>query len=160
MNDANVQAGALEWPIMALGWGVVTTPLPLTGDQIRRAREALRMTQQDLADQLGVGLRTIGRWERGESAPRSAMGALTRILQLPTPDTATEDPDRDVAGPRLREASHVELLAELARRIAASQDPGRDLPPVPQEPLSWPRSAAPSARRNADSADAERNTPS
>ena len=145
---------------MALGWGVVTTPLPLTGDQIRRAREALRMTQQELADELGVGLRTIGRWERGESAPRSAMGALTRALQLPTPGDTTAHPDRDDAGPRLHEASHVELLAEIGRRIAASQDPGRDLPPVPQDRLTFPRSAAPSARRKTDNPDAESNSSS
>ena len=35
----------------------------LTATQIRAARAALGLTQQDLADRLGVGLRTLAGWE-------------------------------------------------------------------------------------------------
>lgn len=42
--------------------------LSLTALLIRR-REALRISQQDLADRLGVGRRTLQRWEHGEAEP-------------------------------------------------------------------------------------------
>ena len=40
------------------------------------------MTQQQLADELGVSLRTVGSWERGESVPRNRLGALAEALGL------------------------------------------------------------------------------
>jgi ribosome-binding protein aMBF1 (putative translation factor) len=40
------------------------------GPRIRRARRRRKWSQQRLADEVGVALRTIGAWERGESHPR------------------------------------------------------------------------------------------
>lgn len=40
------------------------------------------MTQQELADEVGVSKRTIGGWERGESVPRNRMGALAEVLGM------------------------------------------------------------------------------
>jgi DNA-binding transcriptional regulator YiaG len=51
-----------------------------TAEDIKNARERLRMTQQQLADELGVSLRTVGAWERGESVPRNRMAALAEAL--------------------------------------------------------------------------------
>ena len=34
-------------------------------DELRRRREALGMTQDDLARELGVKMMTVSRWERG-----------------------------------------------------------------------------------------------
>ncbi len=34
-------------------------------DELRRRREALGMTQDDLAHELGVKMMTVSRWERG-----------------------------------------------------------------------------------------------
>lgn len=52
------------------------------GQQIRRARERRGWTQQRLALEIGVGARTIGGWERGESVPMNRMGKLEEVLGI------------------------------------------------------------------------------
>lgn len=85
----------------------------MSGDEIREARERAGMTQADLAGRMGVSLRTIGNWERGENVPR---GRMARI--------------EDELGPFRREggsaaplvaASDVELLSELGRRLGVAR---------------------------------------
>lgn len=41
----------------------------MTADQFRDARITLDMTQQRLADLLGVNVRTVNRWETGSRKP-------------------------------------------------------------------------------------------
>lgn len=112
------------------------------------------MTQAELAEALGVAKRTVGRWEQGAAIPRSATGALLEVLHIPSVGDRPGDTDDDtkydddtIAG-ALRQASHLQVLAEVARRIQAAHEPGRELPDVPQVHLRWPRTAAPSARRD------------
>lgn len=63
----------------------------ITGEQIKEGRERLHLTQQELATQVGVSMRTVGNWERGESVPRSRMGAIRVALGLEEPrDNRTE----------------------------------------------------------------------
>lgn len=81
----------------------------MDGAQIRAAREARGWTQQQLAKEVGVGGRTIGNWERGETVPKNRMGRLNEILG----GEAAVDP--------IRAASDVTLLAELMRRASARQ---------------------------------------
>lgn len=144
-NGAGQDRGP-QWPKVAVGFGLMPTSGAPTGDQIRRAREAQRMTQADLAAALGVGKRTIGRWERGESVPRSSAGALMTVLAIPTVDDRPEPTDQylddDTIAAALRQASHLQVLAELARRIQAAQETGRDLPVIPQVNLEWPMQGA------------------
>lgn len=40
----------------------------MTGDELRKKREDLRLTQEQLATALGVAANTVARWERGERA--------------------------------------------------------------------------------------------
>lgn len=47
------------------------------GDNIKRLREARGMTQEQLADQIGVTRPTVTQWETGWSSPR--MGRVTQI---------------------------------------------------------------------------------
>lgn len=50
---------------------------------IRSAREALAMSQTDLAREVGVNLRTVMRWESGESRPRNRhLLRLCRVLGI------------------------------------------------------------------------------
>jgi DNA-binding transcriptional regulator YiaG len=54
----------------------------ISADDIKAGRERLHMTQQQLADEVGVSLRTVGSWERGETIPRNRLGALAEALNL------------------------------------------------------------------------------
>jgi DNA-binding transcriptional regulator YiaG len=54
----------------------------ITGDEIRAGRERKMMTQQELADAVGVSLRTVSSWERGESVPRNRMAVIAEVLGL------------------------------------------------------------------------------
>lgn len=58
----------------------------ITAADIKAARERNQMTQQDLAEAVGVSLRTVGAWERGENVPRNRMGAIREVLGLPSAD--------------------------------------------------------------------------
>lgn len=68
--------------------------MTITGEAIKEARERRRITQQELADELGVSLRTVGSWERGESVPRSRMGAIRQALDLEGPNDNREELSR------------------------------------------------------------------
>ena len=41
----------------------------MPGNEIRKLRKRLGLTQQQLADKLGVDRTTVSRWERGEVEP-------------------------------------------------------------------------------------------
>ena len=48
---------------------------------IKEAREKAGLTQQDLADELGVGQSTVAMWETQKSLPRTdKLPALAKIL--------------------------------------------------------------------------------
>lgn len=52
----------------------------ITGDELKNTRTyVLYMTQQELADKLGVSLRTVGNWER-EGVPESREYIVTRAV--------------------------------------------------------------------------------
>ena len=54
----------------------------ISAEDIKNGRERLHMTQQDLASEMGVSLRTVGSWERGESVPRNRMASLAEVLGM------------------------------------------------------------------------------
>lgn len=81
----------------------------IDGSEIRQARERARLTQEQLAQALGVSLRTVGNWERGASVPRSSEARVRHVL--------ADHLGVAGAGVTLRAASDAELLAEIARRF-------------------------------------------
>ncbi|MDQ0735141.1 transcriptional regulator with XRE-family HTH domain [Arthrobacter agilis] len=107
----------------------------ITGEQIRAARERAALTQGQLGERVGVSLRTIGNWERGESVPRNKEGVLRSAL-------GDFLPNRDSQAPPLDSASDAELLAEVARRFARTThypekpgvDPAEDITQLPRLP--------------------------
>lgn len=83
-----------------------------TGDELRRQRGGLRLTQRELARRVGVGLRTITSWEAlgSRALPRTAEGRLAVIFG-PSDSSRTRS---------LADVSDLELIAELARRLGAT----------------------------------------
>ena len=60
------------------------------GEQIRAAREAKNLSQEALAEQLGVSRQAVSKWENGTAAPQGAnRAALIEILEL---DMISETP--------------------------------------------------------------------
>ena len=47
--------------------------------RVRRLRQALRLTQQEMAQQLGVRQQTVSEWETGAYQPR---GTSARLLDI------------------------------------------------------------------------------
>lgn len=87
----------------------------ITGDEIRSARKRAGLSQGRLAELVGVSMRTVGNWERGESAPGIAEPRLMDVLagHLQVSDDA---PRRS----RFEAVSDAELLAEIAARFSRS----------------------------------------
>ncbi len=52
----------------------------LAGAEIRRLRERLGLTQQELADRLGIAGATLSRWETGAQRQQRAMDVLLRLF--------------------------------------------------------------------------------
>lgn len=85
------------------------------GEKIQRARQALRLTQQQLADAAGVHKKSITNWETGQHVPRNRIPVLEEILGI----TFGQDGPMNAGG--LSDVSDADLLGEVARRLARSR---------------------------------------
>lgn len=52
------------------------------GRRIKRARERHRLSQRQLAERLGVDVKSIDNWEHDRTRPRSSIGALEHVLGI------------------------------------------------------------------------------
>lgn len=68
------------------------TPTPALGSTIKRARERLRISQKELAAQLGVNVKTVDNWENGRTSPKSSLGALEEALGISLSEPAADLP--------------------------------------------------------------------
>lgn len=111
------------------------------GNEIREARERAGLTQEALGALLGVSMRTVGNWERGQTVPLNRLAKIREVLAGHWKD----DESADSVG--LSNASDVELLAEIARRFArttekAGEQGERDTSPMNQAGVrpadDWP----------------------
>ena len=57
----------------------------MSGDELKRQRGRMRLTQRELADRIGVGLRTVTSWEAlgSRPLPGTAEGRLNCCLRTP-----------------------------------------------------------------------------
>ena len=53
---------------------------PMTGEEVRRVRTKLGVTQAQLAERLGVAPNTVYRWEADRVAITAPMAQLIRLL--------------------------------------------------------------------------------
>jgi len=49
-------------------------------DKVRALRSHLKLSQQEMADELGVRQQTVSEWETGMYQPRGASGTLLNII--------------------------------------------------------------------------------
>jgi transcriptional regulator with XRE-family HTH domain len=80
-------------------------------EQIRAARLAAGLSQQQMADALGINLRTAGNWERTGAVPALRLAKLRQVLpQLAEVDGLYSQVDGNGSGHLTRYARHVPLL--------------------------------------------------
>ena len=82
----------------------MATELPI-GTRIKRRRQVLRLTQEDLAGRLGVSKSTVANWESGKHFPLRYLGAVEQEL-----------------GISLAEPAEPDSAARLAEDVASSRD--------------------------------------
>lgn len=70
------------------------------GERIRQFREAASLTQQELAEKVGIGFQNVSRWERNKSVPSwlyiqrlaDALGVSTEAFREGVEVEAVEEP--------------------------------------------------------------------
>lgn len=110
------------------------------GDRVAGAREALDMTQEDLAKRLGIKLKTLQAWENDITEPRAnKLQMLAGVLNVslmwlltgegpgvePPSEEEMIDPDITAALAEIREIKahlgrHAEKLGRLEKRLRAA----------------------------------------
>jgi transcriptional regulator with XRE-family HTH domain len=96
---------------------------PHIGTRIAKRRHQRGMTQEDLADALGVSKSTVANWETGKHLPIRHLGAIEQVLeiQLDGPESSPSASREDLRD-QLRRLQ--DLAAEVADRL--DQEEGRN----------------------------------
>lgn len=94
---------------------------PAIGTTIKKRRQVLGMTQDELAARLGVSRSTIANWESGKHFPLRYLGAVEHVLGIELNDGA--EPPID---PRVRQM--IDDLTDEERAWAIHRLTGRPLP--------------------------------
>ncbi len=84
----------------------------MTPDEIRSLRKRYGLTQEVLAELTGLGVASLGRWERGAGIQNEACDALLRLLTFP----------ENVERLRNRRASEAEQDPNPGMRATGAQD--------------------------------------
>ena len=71
--------------------GIPMTELEFA-ERLKRYRKAKNMTQQELADKLGVSNKSVSRWETGSYPDVALLGPLARVLGVTVDDLLGESP--------------------------------------------------------------------
>lgn len=87
-----------RWPSNGASGTRAVSPVPYLPDKRRRRREALGLSQQQLASRLGIGAATLCRWEQGTRDPspeaearwKRALAALEQARRTPAPARSPE----------------------------------------------------------------------
>lgn len=88
----------------------------LFGERVRHAREAVGLSQTEVADRMGVSPQGVQKWESGASFPRlSRLYRLAEVLTVPLSQLLPDNPE---ALPAVNvEAVRARFLAERIARL-------------------------------------------
>lgn len=83
----------------------------MTGSELKKIRESLRLTQEEFADRLGVARNTVARWERNEIS-------IPRYLNLAVPEIASDKSLADYLNRVITEErlTHIEIAKRAQKR--------------------------------------------
>ena len=106
------------------------------GEKLRRARREKGLTQAELANQAGLGLRTIIAYEKGETYPqkRSTYQTLADILGVQADDLHNEETTAS-ALPLSR--TQWENSKRRYEELHPDAPPGRAIPPMKNTAKRW-----------------------
>ena len=99
-----------------------------TPQRIKERRGELGWRQEDLAEQLGVSLRSVTSWERGEAAPRHPA-----LLNAVLGDPGTDEQDEPAPRRDLTAATPVELVATLLSKVTSLEREAAKVPGLERE---------------------------
>lgn len=96
------------------------------GRAVRKARRARNLTQQDLADLVGVSRNMVGLWERGLHEPHAEnLARVQEVLGLGEVETTPADADADAFLPVVRSLLNLvpkqrrpEAMVEITKVLA------------------------------------------
>lgn len=106
----------------------------LSSEEIRKIRQSLQLTQRELENVLGVGEKTVARWENGTSVQSKALDDVLRLIRLDPDNLRLLVRVRDVASwERIELKITSQLLrksAELNTAVFAAFERARELTPT------------------------------
>jgi transcriptional regulator with XRE-family HTH domain len=121
------------------------------GTAIKRARERKRWTQRQLADALGVDIKTIDNWEHSRTRPRNRLGALEEVLGISL--STEQGPLADLAPPQdeweARVFADPDLPDRIKRRFITDSRAARAAYPGPARGSAPPSQGQPERRMTA-----------
>lgn len=85
--------------------------------RIKRARERLGWTQQELAERIGRDRKTVDNWENSRTTPRSSIGALEAVLGISLGEDGGEPDPREEELRRMFPDERADALIETYRRL-------------------------------------------
>lgn len=86
------------------------------GARIAQNRKYQRLTQQQLADQLGLAQQTIAHYEAGRlRVPASLLSALARKLGITVDELLGQEPEKGKRGPASRLDKQIEYIRKLPK---------------------------------------------
>jgi transcriptional regulator with XRE-family HTH domain len=94
----------------------------ITGQSLKRARHAAFITQQKVADELQVALRTIGNWERGGTVPKKHWDAIARILPDAETESFEQGDEERAFSPELEEQFLADMRANTERFMSLAKN--------------------------------------
>lgn len=114
---------------------------PALGQRIMRRRQVLDMTQEELAQRVGVNRASIGNWESGKHFPKRYLGKLEAVLgiALDPPDDPPLSPEVQAVLDGLTPGQRARAMEQL--RAADARLRGREGGAAEPEAPARPRRA-------------------